>query len=218
MLGRPDLGVVGATQIADRATTLAPALGGVPMLADADIGYGLPMHAVWTAQAYVRAGISGLQLGDEDGDVDLAVARISALAAEVPELAVIARTSAVERCAAYAAAGAHAVLPAGVDDPAELGRLHAELPGVPLVLSRTEATGGRAAATDAELAAAGVRLVLHPVTALLAALRAASQAYRAILDDGSAVRVDRMPWAAFTDLIGVTPDPDTRYVPGRLQT
>src|SRR3982751_1030828 len=58
MLGRPDVGFTPATQIADRAATLVTALGGVPLLADADVGYDRPDHAVWTALAYQRAGIT----------------------------------------------------------------------------------------------------------------------------------------------------------------
>ncbi|MEU4237302.1 isocitrate lyase/PEP mutase family protein [Actinoplanes sp. NPDC026619] len=252
MLGRPDLGFVHATQIADRATTLVPALGGTPLLADADTGYGNPVHAVWTALAYVRAGISGLLLEDQVSpkrgghpagteviDAGLAAAKIKALAAEAPEIAVIARTDAyavhglaeaVERCRRFAEAGADAVFPEGVDDPADLAGLHATLPGVPIVISRSEAGGSRPPASDAELAEVGVRMVLHPVAALLAALRAASLVYRAIADTGSAAAVDRMPWAAFTDLVG-RPDAlelDARYataltlsapdIAGRLDT
>jgi methylisocitrate lyase len=240
-LGRPDLSFGHATQIADRAATLIPALGGVPLLADADIGYDDPMHAVWTALAYVRAGVSGLHLEDraEPGrhghpagteviDAGPASARVAALATEVPQLAVIARTDAyagaglagtVDRCRRYAQAGADAVLPAGVDRLDDLARLRDAVPGTPLVIHRSEAAAG-APASDADLAAVGVRLVLHPMSALLAALRAASLAYRAILDEGSAARVDRLPWAAFTTLVGQddAPDPDARYTPGTLQT
>jgi 2-methylisocitrate lyase-like PEP mutase family enzyme len=240
MLGRPDLGFVHATQIADRATTLVPALNGVPLIADADTGYGTPVHAVWTALAYVRAGISGLHLedqvqphrsghlaGKEVIDTALAAAKIAALATEVPEIVVIARTDAyavnglddvIARCRAFAAAGADAVFPQGVDDLDDLARLHAALPGVPIVIDRSEA--GPGAADEAELAAVGVRLVLHPVAALLAALRAASLVYRAIADHGNAEPVDRLPWAAFTALVGqdAALDLDARYIPGRLET
>jgi 2-methylisocitrate lyase-like PEP mutase family enzyme len=242
MLGRPDLGFVHATQIADRAATLVPALGGVPLLADADTGYGNPMHAVWTALAYSRAGISGLHLEDQESPqrcghvagkqvigAGLAAAKIKALATEVPQLAVIARTDVyavkgldetIYRCGLYAESGADAVFPEGVDDPADLAKLHAALPGVPIVINRSEAGGNRPAASDAELAAAGVRMVLHPVAALLAALRAASQTYRAIADHGTAEPVDRMPWAAFTDLIGQGDalELDARYTPARSGT
>jgi methylisocitrate lyase len=206
MLGRPDLSYTPATQIADRAAVLAPALGGVPLLADAAIGYDDPDQAVWTALAYQRAGISALRLDDGD-DVRLAVARIVALVEQAPEVMLIAQaggrglTETIERCRAYAAAGADAVLPDGVDEGDDLGRLHAELPGVPLVVSRSETASGGSRLTDAELADLGVRLVLHPLTAVLAALRAESLVYRAIADGGDATGVDRIPLAVFATLI-----------------
>ncbi|MFI1993615.1 oxaloacetate decarboxylase [Actinoplanes sp. NPDC020271] len=242
MLGRPDLGFVHATQIADRAATLAPALRGTPLLADADTGYGNPEHAVWTGLAYSRAGISGLHLedrvspkryghpaGTEVIETGLAAAKIQALADQVPELAIIARTDAyavhglgdtIARCVAYAGAGADAVCPDGVRDAGELAAISRALPGVPLVINRSEAAADVPTWTDAELAEAGVRLVLHPVAALLAAMRAASVTYRAIADTGNAESVERMPWATFTTLTGQddTLDADARYVPARLQT
>ncbi|GAA3918549.1 isocitrate lyase/phosphoenolpyruvate mutase family protein [Actinoplanes auranticolor] len=201
MLGRPDLGFTPATQIADRAATLTPALDGVPLLADADIGYDNPDDAVWTALAYQRAGISGIIL-DDGADAVRSAARITALAAQAPGIAVIARvrsgrfTGTIERCRAYAAAGADAVLPVDISEAEGLGRLRAALPAVPLVVSRSESASGRGRLTGAELAGFGVRLVLHPLAAVLAALRAASLTYRAILDEGDAEGVDRIPLAA----------------------
>ncbi|HWS36740.1 MAG TPA: isocitrate lyase/PEP mutase family protein [Actinoplanes sp.] len=306
---RPDLGSVPATQLADRASTLVPALDGVPLLADADTGYSDPVHAVWTALAYSRSGISGLLLQDRAAPkrsghpaaIGPAAATITALAEQVPEMVVIAHTGAypefgidetILRCRAYAEAGADAVFPEGITTREDLRRLRAALPGTPLVLSHSEATtrhttptttqrtaptdaeqavptdadlagpasaqraapitahhavpaaahrtaptaahrtaataahraaptaAHRAVLTDADLAAVGVRLVLHPVSALLAAMRAASLTYRAIADTGSAESVDRMPWAAFTDLIGQDEalERDARYVPRNLHT
>jgi 2-methylisocitrate lyase-like PEP mutase family enzyme len=205
MLGRPDLGFTPATQIADRAAVLVPVLGGVPLLADAALGYDTPEHAVWTALAYQRAGISGLRL-DDDEDACLTGARIAALVEQAPQVMLIAQAGGsslaetIERCRAYAAAGADAVLPAGVHEADGLGRLRAELPGVPLVVSRSETASGGRRLTDAELADLGVRLVLHPLAAVLAALRAASLTYRAIADEGDATRVDRIPLAVFATL------------------
>nr|BFE70297.1 hypothetical protein GCM10020092_035980 [Actinoplanes digitatis] len=161
-------------------------------------------------------------------DVRLAAAKVAALVTEVPQLAVVARTDAygvngltdaIERCRVYAAAGADAVFPEGVDDLGELARLHDALPGVPIVVNRSEAGGDRPVIPDADLAEVGVRLVLHPVTALLAALRAASLVYRAIAG-GGAGDIDRLPWSAFTALVGQDDalDLDRRYAPGRLPT
>jgi len=206
MLGRPDLVFTPATQIVDRAAVLLPALGGVPLLADAAIGYDSADHAVWTALAYQRAGISGLRLDDVE-DARLAVARIAALAEQAPEVALVAQAGGssladtIGRCRAYAAAGADAVIPAGVQGGDDLGRLRAELPGVPLVVDRSETGTGGSGLTDAELAGLGVRLVLHPLAAVLAALRAASLTYRAIAEEGHATRVDQIPLAVFDTLI-----------------
>ncbi|GIF14525.1 isocitrate lyase/PEP mutase family protein [Actinoplanes teichomyceticus] len=236
MLGRPDLGLVPTTQIADRASTLEPALHGVPLLADADTGYGSPRDAVWTGLAYSRAGIAGLILRDRVGaarpglvDAGLAAATIEALAGEVPQLAVIARTGAyavdgvagtIERGRAYAHAGAAAVCPDGVPDLAGLTAVHRALPGVPLVVERSEAAPYRPDLSDADLAAAGVRLVLHPLTALLAAIRAASAAYRVLAESGDVAPIDRMPWAVVTALAAGTETTGSngRQVPGNLQT
>jgi len=206
MLGRPDLGFAPATQIADRAATLVPALGGVPLLADADVGYDRPDDAVWTALGYQRAGISGICL-DDGADAARSAARIAALAEQAPGVALIALVrgrgldETIERCRAYAAAGADAVLPVDIHEATDLRPLRAALPAVPLVVSRSEAGTGRGRLTGAELAGLGVRLVLHPLAAVLAALRAASLAYRAIAEEGDAERVDRMPLAAFSTLI-----------------
>jgi 2-methylisocitrate lyase-like PEP mutase family enzyme len=224
-LGRPDLGFVNATQIADRAATLAPALAGVPLLADADVGFDSPLHSVWTALSYARAGISGLVLADLDS-AGQAAAKLTALATEVPQVAVIARTgayatgglgAAIERCRQYAEAGADAVLADGVNDPADLARLHRALPGVPLAVELSEAATRGTPISDSGLAEAGVRLVLHPMAALLAALRAVSLTYRAILDEGNADLVDRLPWAAFSTLAERADDPQP-HTPGLLGT
>jgi methylisocitrate lyase len=201
MLGRPDLRFVPATQIADRAAVLRPALGGVPLLADAASGFESPDDAVWTALSYQRAGVDGLLL-DDGVDAYLAAARIAALVEQAPEVVIIAQAGGdspaetIDRCRAYAEAGADAVLPVGIDTADQFARL----PGVPLVVSRSETGTGGSRLTDAELVDLGVRLVLHPLAAVLAALRAASLAYGAIAAEGYATRVDRLPLAVLATL------------------
>jgi methylisocitrate lyase len=222
MLGRPDAGFTSATQIADRAAVLAPALGGVPLLADAAVGFDSPEQAVWTALAYQRAGISGLRLVD-GGTVEQGVARIAALVAEAPEVMLVAQAGGIslgetiERCRRYAAAGADAVLPAGVQRPDDLARLQAALPGVVLVISPSESATGDGRGTDGDLAALGVRLVLHPLAAVLAALRAASLAYRAIADEGNSRRVDQLPPAVYATMIAPAATPISRAI-DRIET
>nr|WP_296070974.1 isocitrate lyase/phosphoenolpyruvate mutase family protein [uncultured Actinoplanes sp.] len=217
LLARPGVEHTPATQIADRAATVSPVLGGVPMLADADAGYENRSDAVWTALAYERSGISALHLDDGE-NAALAAARIAELAARVPQIVLIARATGtgmadtIARCRAYADAGADAVLPVGVDDRAGLGRIRAAVPGVRLAISRAETATGGSTPTDAELAAYGVRLVLHPLAAVRAALEAMASAYRRIAEEGTTPPDDLLPWAEFTELTGQVPVPPAPFI------
>jgi 2-methylisocitrate lyase-like PEP mutase family enzyme len=210
LLARPDVEHTPATQIADRAATITPVLNGVPMLADADLGYENRSDAVWTALAYERSGISGLHLADGE-NAARAAARIAELASRVPQVALIARATGngmadtIARCRAYADAGADAVLPVGVDDRAGLGRIRAAIPGVRLAISRSETATGGSALSDAELASYGVRLVLHPLAAVRAAMEAMASAYRRIAEEGAARAGDALPWEEFAELTGQQP-------------
>lgn len=160
-LGLPDLGYVHGTHIAARAALITPALGDVPLLADADTGYGDALQAVWTARRYAAAGVAGLHLedqvlpkrcghlaGKELIALTAAATKIRAVAEAGTGLVIVARTDAfsvaglaevIDRCGAYLAAGADAVFPEGVDDPADLATLHAALPHARFVLNRSEA-------------------------------------------------------------------------------
>jgi methylisocitrate lyase len=262
-LGLPDLGYVHGTHLAARAAALMPMLGGIPLLADADTGYGNSLQAVWTAQRYAAAGIAGLHIedqvqpkrcghlgGKELAELNVAAAKVRAIAEAGTGIVVIARTDAysvagldeaLRRAEAYLAAGADAVFPEGVTDPAQLARFN----GMPLVINLSEAAasaaeaytaggqagearagsgqpgqargaGGQAVgvagagASDEVLSRAGVRLVLQPTTAFLAALAAAQAVY-----EGRAHGVPAMKWPEFTGLIG-QPEAlalDERYAP-----
>ncbi|MGC4783189.1 isocitrate lyase/PEP mutase family protein [Micromonospora zamorensis] len=223
-LGLPDLGYLHGTHVAERAARLVPALAGVPLIADADTGYGNPLHAVWTAQRYAAAGVAGLHLEDQVSpkrcghlagkellDIAGATAKIRAIAEAGTGLVLIARTDAysvagldeaIERAGRFADAGADAVFLEGVDTAEELAAVRTALPGVPLVVNRSEAAGVRAFPPDDALGALGVRVVLHPVAPMLAALRAAAAAYAAIGRHGHADAVPRLAWSSFTALVG----------------
>ncbi|XVU21031.1 isocitrate lyase/phosphoenolpyruvate mutase family protein [Actinoplanes sp. CA-054009] len=177
---------VSATQIADRAAVLGSFLGGVPLLADANVGFEDPDAAVWAALSYQRAGIKGIMLSEGTA------LRVAAVKERAPGVLVIASAPGdtlgelIASCRALASAGADAVFPLAARET-DLRSLHEALPGVRLVLNRTEgASGGGRHLSDPELAAAGVTLVLHPLTAVLAALRAASVAYHALATPPSA--------------------------------
>lgn len=228
-LGLPDFGFVHGTDIARRAAALLPALGEVPLLADADTGYGNALQARRTTQAYAATGIAGLHLedqvapkrcghlgGKEVVGVDEAASRIQAaveadtglvIVARTDALSVLGRDAVIERCRAFAAAGADAVFVegAGIDDlEAVSAALVADGRPLPQMYNRSEAGGPiDAGPDDQRLAQAGVRLVIHPVSAILAAAEALRQTMTAIVGTGHAGAVNRMAWTDLTDLVGL---------------
>lgn len=224
-LGLPDLGFVHGSQIAARAREVVPALDGVPLLADADTGYGNALQARHTTRAYAAAGVAGLHLEDQvapkrcghmTGKAVVGVAeaagRVRAAVEAGTDVVVVARTDAlsiegldavVARARAFVAAGADAIFVEGAG-VAELAEVSSALGGaVPLVMNRSEAAGPVEGPDDETLAALGVRLVIHPVSALLAAARAAADTYAAISRTGHAGGVSRMAWDDLTALVGL---------------
>src|SRR6201998_2289566 len=63
--GLPDIGLVTATEMAERARMLVGLLGDVPLIADADTGYGTAMNVVRTVRLYEQAGVAAIQLEDQ---------------------------------------------------------------------------------------------------------------------------------------------------------
>ncbi|MBB3043616.1 isocitrate lyase/PEP mutase family protein [Nocardioides soli] len=228
-LGLPDLGFVHAGDIVRVARGVVPALDGQPLLADADTGYGNALQARVTAQAYAAAGIAGLHLEDQVApkrcghlagkqvvDVAEAAARVRAAVEAGSGIVVVARTdalgvegvaSATERCVAFAEAGADAVFVegAGLSDLARVveGVIRAAGACPPLVVNRSEAAGDQPALDHDALGELGVRVVIHPVSALLAAARAQEAVYAAIAATGDAGGVDRLGWDDLTTLVGL---------------
>src|SRR6202167_1029123 len=63
--GLPDIGLVTGTEMAERARMLGGVLGDVPLIADADTGYGAAMNVVRTVRLYEQAGVAAIQLEDQ---------------------------------------------------------------------------------------------------------------------------------------------------------
>jgi 2-methylisocitrate lyase-like PEP mutase family enzyme len=147
--GLPDLGLVTASEMAERARMIVGALGDVPLIADADTGYGAPINVVRTVRLYDDAGVAAIQLEDQvfpkrcghlpDKQVVDAAVFEQTLAAALDtrsgeNLLVIARTdaravlgldAAIERANRYAQAGADIIFieaPQGTDEVERIAR------------------------------------------------------------------------------------------------
>src|ERR687889_1938484 len=64
LIGRPDVGLLTGTEMVDNARRIAAAVG-VPVIADADTGYGNAINVVRTVQLYEQAGVAGIHLEDQ---------------------------------------------------------------------------------------------------------------------------------------------------------
>jgi 2,3-dimethylmalate lyase len=228
LIGRPDVGLLSSTEMIDNARRIAAAVD-VPVIADADTGYGNAITVVRTVQGYERAGVAGIHLEDQvmpkrcghmsgkavvPAEEMAGKIRAAVDARQDPDFVVIARTdaaavegldAAIARARAYAEAGADVLFVEAPTSEDDIARVAAELAGVaPLVFNWAE--GGRTPPITLErITELGFSLVLYPIGTLLAA----TAGIRALLDT---IRKDGTPAAAmpalptfdeFTDLIGL---------------
>ncbi|WP_432251734.1 methylisocitrate lyase [Streptomyces sp. HNM1019] len=205
-LGLPDIGLTTSTEIAARAqqTTRATDL---PVLIDADTGFGEPMNAARTVQLMEDAGLAGLHLEDQvnpkrcghlDGKTitprEEMVRRIRAAvdARRDPGFLLMARTdaraveglaAAIDRAKAYVDAGADAIFPEALADEAEFEAFRTAVP-VPLLANMTEF--GKSRLLDARtLDNLGYDIALYPVTLLRLAMGAVEDGLRTIAAEGT---------------------------------
>lgn len=228
LLGRPDIGLATGSEMADNARRIAAAVE-LPVIADADTGYGNALNVLRTVGVYEQAGIAGIQLEDQvtpkrcghmSGKqvVPLAemVGKIHAAvdARRDPDLVLIARTdaaavdgldAAIERAHAFREAGADVLFVEAPTTDADIARVAGELAGTaPLLFNWAE--GGKTPPLPLDrIRELGFALVLYPIATLLAA----TAGIRSIL---ATMRADGTPAAAlsgvptfdeFTDLIGL---------------
>jgi methylisocitrate lyase len=205
-LGLPDIGLTTATEVAARAqqTTRVTDL---PVLIDADTGFGEPLNAARTVQLMEDAGLAGLHLEDQvnpkrcghlDGKSVVPredmVRRVCAAvdARRDPGFLLMARTdaravegldAAIDRAKAYVDAGADAIFPEALADEAEFAAFRAAV-DVPLLANMTE-FGKGPLLTAATLANLGYNIALYPVTLFRLAMGAVEDGLRVIAAEGT---------------------------------
>ena len=206
-LGAPDLGLATLTEVAAHVAAIRDAVE-LPLLVDADTGFGNPLGVQRAVRVLERAGADAVQLEDQvspkrcghfGGKLVVPTAEMVAKvraavdARTDPDLLVIARTDAravegldgaVERAARYADAGADVVFVEAPESREELLSLPGRLPGVPQVVNLVE--GGRTPALPlAELG--DFRVALFANLALQAAVRGMQTALGRLAATGSLV-------------------------------
>ncbi|MFT5364919.1 MAG: 2-methylisocitrate lyase-like PEP mutase family enzyme [Dinoroseobacter sp.] len=206
-LGRPDVGLMSATEMADRTRAISEACTGTPLIADGDTGHGGVLNVARMVRLYEQAGAAAIQIEDqvfpkrcghmagkaviEVGEAaDKIKAAVDARASN--EFLIIARTDvravtnlddALRRGEAFARAGADVIFIEAPQSLAEMRKVAETFKGIPLVANMVE--DGKTPYLDtATLQELGFSLAIYPVSTLLVVTRTLQEAYRAMLDQG----------------------------------
>ncbi|MGH9087007.1 MAG: isocitrate lyase/PEP mutase family protein [Acidimicrobiales bacterium] len=229
VLGRPDVGLLTMSEMVEHARQLVGAVD-VPVIADADTGYGNSINVIRTVQEYAQAGVAALHIEDQEmpkkcGHVDTSKRLVPAsematkVAAAVAargdhDLVVIARTdarsvegldAALDRARRYRDAGADVLFVEAPQCEEEIEAVASALDGTPLLFNWAE--GGKTPAVRLDwLRELGFRIVLYPISTLLAATRAVREVLDGIRTTGTpAAAMDRLvPFGEFLDFIGMS--------------
>jgi 2,3-dimethylmalate lyase len=227
LLGRPDVGLLTMTEMADNAARIAACVD-IPLIADADTGYGNPINVIRTVGAYEAAGAAGIHIEDQvapkkcghmEGKLVIPAAEMAAkirAATEArtnPDFVIIARTDAravegfeqaLARARLYLEAGADGLFIEALTSETEIAEVARTFPGVPLLFNWAE--GGKTPPVSlARLQELGYRIVIFPISTLLAATVAMRRILQEIAQAGTpaAALGDLPAFGEFVDFIGL---------------
>lgn len=205
-LGMPDIGLLTMTEMVDNAGRIVDA-SGLPVIADADTGYGGPINVQRTTRAYERAGVAGIHIEDQQwpkrcghlqGKTLIPAAEMAAKvraatdAREDKDFVVIARTDALsvegfeqalDRGRLYEEAGADMIFIEAPNTPDQLAAVPRSF-RVPTLFNM--ASSGKTPFLSAqEIQKLGFKVVIYPNFMLLAAVTAAQGVLRELKKTGS---------------------------------
>lgn len=204
--GLPDIGLLGVSEIAEQVRVLTAA-SSLPLLVDADTGFGGPLHVERAVREIERAGAAAIQIEDQElpkrcghlsgkslvGPEEMEQKIRAAASARLdPDFAIVARSdargvegfeAAVARARRYLAAGADVLFPEALRSREEFEDFRRAVEA-PLLANMTE-FGVSPLLSVEELERIGYRIALFPVTALRAAMKAAECALEEIRRSGS---------------------------------
>ena len=229
VLGQPDVGLLTMSEMVGRAAALAAVVGDLPLIADADTGYGNPINVRRTVREYERAGAAAIHIEDQvwpkkcghmEGKqvipTDEMVQKIRAAveARQDPDFVIIARTDAnavygledaLRRGRAYREAGADVIFIEAPRSMEELRSIAQAFPDVPLLYNWAE-SGKTPLLSLEEIHALGFKLVIFPVSLLFAATHALLDLLEVLKrgETPTARAEGTVTFAQFTDHVGLS--------------
>ncbi len=225
--GVPDIGLLSVTEFVAQAQLTAAATT-LPLLCDADTGFGEALNVERTVKLFESAGVAGIHLEDQEmpkrcGHLSgksliepeemAAKIRAAVQARRDPDFVIMARTDArgvtnfedaVARAQLYLDAGADAIFPEALQSIDEFARFAKDVP-CPLLANMTEF--GKSELLDVPtLGKLGYRMILFPLTAFRVALQAAEKSLLELFHHGTQVQLlpEMMTRAKLYDVLGYT--------------
>lgn len=226
LLGEPDLGLLTQTEMIERARRICMSTT-MPVIVDADTGYGNPLNVYRTVRELIDAGAAGCFLEDqvwpkrcghmrgkkviERGEYVQKI-RAAVAARDGRDFFIVARTDslisygleeAVRRVSEAREAGADASFIEAPPSPEDLAEIGKRSPG-PNVANMIE--GGKTPVLPRDvLASMGFHLILYPLSGLFAAAKALESIYGKLREQGTTIGADTplMTFSEFNEVIGV---------------
>jgi 2-methylisocitrate lyase-like PEP mutase family enzyme len=211
-MGIPDIGLVTMSEVIERAAQVTSVIN-IPVIADADTGYGNAVNLVRTVREYERAGVAAIHIEDQitpkrgghlDGKEVIPLAEMeqklrAALATRTdPDFCIIARTDArgvngfedaIERGRAFGKLGVDAVFIEAPQSEAELAEIPRALPDVPLLVNVFK--GGKTPMLPVErLEQMGYRIAIYPSETQRAGIFAMRHALSLLKREGTTEAMD----------------------------
>ena len=239
LLGRPDVGLVTMSQMVDNARRITQAVD-VPVIADADTGYGNAINVVQTVRDYERAGVAGIHIEDQvapkrcghmegkqviDGGEMAEKIRAAIEARSSPDFVIIARTDAravegldatLRRGRLYREAGADMLFVEAPQTEEEVAAVAGAFPDTPLFFNWLE--GGKTPPIPlARLKELGFRVIIFPLGAVLTVTKAVRRLLSQIREDGTPERATSQ-MVSFEDFLQVVGLPEIRELEKRFAT
>ena len=226
MLGAPDIGILGQQDVADTSRRVCAAVPNVSVVVDADTGYGDDAVVAQTTALWEEADAAAMFLEDQvwpkrcghmDGKEVVEPAqwlhKLQIVLRERDDLFLTARTDAravnglhdaIERAKMARDIGVDAVFVEAPQSVEEMQEISAALPDIVLVANMVE-KGKTPLLTPSELADLGFRMIVSPLSGLLAASKALGDAYGVLHAQGTMRDHQDLltPFNDFTDIVGL---------------
>ncbi len=226
-LAEPDLGLMSITEVSDNIRRICQAVN-VPVIADADNGYGNLRNAMRTIRIFENAGLAGLHIedqvlpkqcghlaGKQVVTIEEMIQKIKAMVDTRmdPDFLIIARTDslgvygfddALRRCHAYAFAGADMLFVDGLKSIDEISALTRSDLSVPILFNAAN-TGKGPRITVEEAKALGIKVMIYPIELLMTAYKAIERLLKHIArnHDIEGFTKNMIPFNDFTEFIGM---------------